>query len=225
MLAILPRLRDLAVGPTVTAILAVAPAPTAAARSGAVATYRSWIASAQHVDVLDPHAPGVHSRLTVWFADRTSRVGGVTTTHTVIRVAADGYELNGTGGMLRSWHGAYLKAESPSSSSLGSVAPSLGSATTHSGPMQLVCDTASSPWGACPTTLPPVIDVSGTWTATGPLVPSVTQEVDDIGTRIWMFVAKRDARPTFQFSGGTLPVPAILESSSISRQEQISVGP
>jgi len=225
MPALRPRFRNLAAAVSVLAVLSSVLAAPVAARTRDVTIYTSQNADATYVSDLDMAGTGVHATFEFRYSNYLTQTRQGATTEMIVQVNARGWTyLAPDGGMINAWFGTYERIAIPADRSLGRVDPLLGRAFLDPGLLTFVCGSADQPDGQCPP-LPQQIAVTGTWTATGGPVTSITHEVDSIGTQIWTLITKRDATPSFQISGGTLPVPAILQSSFISLQVQTNIAP
>jgi hypothetical protein len=203
-----------AIATVASLILSLGIAAPAAAGPPDGANYTWDYATTSYVSDLSPHAPGVHSRLSVTYSAVVDRTGGGTHTRSVVQVITSGYKLSDTGDMEYDWYGGYEWVVTPENPSLGGIDASLSDAWLAAGPMTSFCS------GNCPA-MPAQISVSATWVAIG--VPTVTASLptDDIGGVSSLIYRTRPATASIAFTGGSLDVPPILTGSLIRSQVQI----
>jgi hypothetical protein len=193
-------------------------APVAASRPDRT-SYQSYWADTTHATSLDPFALGSYQTLTIRFASSVNRSAGESTTTNFVDIFAMGWENDTTGVFNNPWEAGYFFASTPADPTLGGVDPSLADAWVDSGPLTFVCYQ-----GPCPS-MPLQISVSARWVADGAQTVITAQPVDDIGAVSSLINRARPASVSIEFTGGSLDVPPIAVSSSISFQEQVYRAP
>jgi len=181
--------------------------------------YTSYWAQTSYVSGLDPHAPGVYTRLAIRFAFAETRTADGTTTFSFVDIFADGWENDESSVFNRPWEGGYLFMSTPADPSLGNVNPSLADAWVGATDLAFVCYQ-----GPCPS-MPSQISVSVSWVAIGSQTATLFRPVDDIGAVSSLIFRTRPASAAVEFTGGSLDVPPIMVGSSVSFQQQVYRAP
>lgn len=202
--------RALALAASLALVLGVA-SPVAAATTGPLYnwTYAELHYTSETGDAV--YEPGLHSRLTIRVSLRDSPDSGATTT---VQVISEGWLTNQWGGMEDDWYAAY-ESIVPADPLLGGIDRNLGTAWVNAGPITLACYSRSCP------ILPAAISLSGTWTATGPVVATTEKVIDDLGWSSLLMHRQRPADANVVITPG-FAFPAILDRSIIATQTQVA---